>query len=43
MLFMQQWVPEVDQSVTIQLPSAEDGKGFLWNIWLKNMSIVEQF
>ena len=28
----QRRVPEVNQSVNIQLPSAEDGEGFLWNI-----------
>ena len=39
----QRWVPEVDQSVRIQLPSAEDGEGFLWNIRFKNVSVVEQF
>ena len=33
----------VDQSVNIQLPSAEDGEGFLQNIWFQNMSVVEQF
>ena len=39
----QRRVPEVDQSVAIQLPSAEDGEGFLRNIWFKNVSVVEQF
>ena len=36
-------VPELDQSVAIQLPSTEDEEGLLWNIWFKNMSVVEQF
>ena len=31
----QQRVPGVNQSVTIQLPSAEDVGGFLWNIQIK--------
>ena len=34
---------EVDQIVRIQLPSAEDGEGFLQNIQFKNKSFVEQF
>ena len=33
----------VNQSVNIQLPSAEVGEGFLWNIRIKNVSVVEQF
>ena len=43
--FQGQWgkkrVPEVDQSVRIRLPSAEEEEGFFWNIWFKNMSVVE--
>ena len=33
--------PKVDQSVTIQLSSAEYEEGFLRKIQLKNMSVVE--
>ena len=33
-------VPGVNQSVTIQLASAEDGEGFLQDIWIKNISVV---
>ena len=33
----------MDKSVNIQLPSAEDGEGFLRNIHVKNMSVVDQF
>ena len=36
-------VQEMDQSVAIQLPSAEDREEFLWNVWLKNVNVVEQF
>ena len=39
----QRQVPDVDQSVAIQLPSADDGEGFLQNIRFKNVSVVEQF
>ena len=39
----QRRVPEVNRSVNIQLPSAEDGEGFLWNIRIQNVSVVEQF
>ena len=39
----QRRVPEVDQSVKIQLPFVEDGEGFLQNICFKNVSVVEQF
>ena len=39
----QRRVPGVNQSVNIQLPSAEDREGFLWNIGIKNMSVIEQF
>ena len=39
----QRRVPEVDQLVRIQPPSAEDGEGFLRNIRFKNVSVVEQF
>ena len=39
----QQRVPKVDQSVRIQLPSAEDREGFLQNVLFKNVSVVEQF
>ena len=39
----QRRVPEVDKSVAIQLPSAEEGEGFLRNIGFKNVSVVEQF
>ena len=45
-LWLTDWlrrVPEVDQSVTIQLPSAEDGERFLRNIRFKNVSFDEQF
>ena len=38
----QRRVPEVDQLVRIQLPSVEDGEGFLRNIRFKNVSVVEQ-
>ena len=34
---VQQWIQEVDQSIAFQLPSAEDGEGFLRNIQLKNV------
>ena len=34
-------VPRVNQSDNIQLPSAEDEEGFLWNIRIKNVSVVE--
>ena len=30
------------QSVRIQLPSGEDGEGFLQDIWCKNVSVIEQ-
>ena len=33
----------ISLSVTIQLPSTEDGERFLWNIWFKNVSVVEKF
>ena len=39
----QRRIAEVNQSVNIQLPSAEDWGGFLWNIRIKNVSVVEQF
>ena len=39
----QRRVPEVNQSVRIQLPSAEDGERFLQSIRSKNVSVVEQF
>ena len=39
----QRWVPWVDQSIVIQLPSAEDGVGFLRNVWFKIVNVVEQF
>ena len=32
---------EEDQSVAIQLPSAEDGDGYHRNIQIKNVSVVE--
>ena len=35
--------PGVDQSVAIQLPSHEDGEGFLRNIRSNNVSGVDQF
>ena len=38
----QQQVLKVDQSVAIQVPSAEDGEGFLWNIRFKNVSVVRE-
>ena len=36
---------QIESAVTIQLPSAEDGEGFLWNIWIKMwvFSVGEQF
>ena len=36
-------VPEVDQLVTIQLPSAEDGERFLQNIQIKNVRDAELY
>ena len=32
-----------DQSVTIQLTSAEDEEGFLQNIQFQNVSVIEHF
>ena len=37
----QRRVPGVDQSTAIQLPSAEDGEGFLQNIRSKNVSFFD--
>ena len=34
-------ISEEDQSVAIQLPPAEDGDGYLRNIRIKNVSVVE--
>ena len=34
-------VPEVNQSVAIQIPSIKDGEGFLRNTRFQNMSVVE--
>ena len=31
------------QPVAIQLPSTDDGEGFLWNNWFKNLSVVEHY
>ena len=36
-------IKEILKLFNIQLPSAEDGEGFLWNIRIKNVSVVEQF
>ena len=38
----QRQVSEEDQSVTIQLPPAEDGDGYHRNIRNKNVSVVDQ-